>query len=72
MTPSAPDAARRRRASPWTRCSPPSPSATAATREREHGALRAADDAVEIDTSELRIDEVVERVVELARERGLA
>jgi len=40
--------------------------------EREHGALRAADDAVEIDTSELRIDEVVERVVELARERGLA
>ena len=41
-------------------------------REREHGALRAADDAVELDTTGLAVDEVVERVVELARERGLA
>jgi cytidylate kinase len=40
-------------------------------RERRHGALRAAEDAVEIDTSGLSVDEVTERVVELARERGL-
>jgi cytidylate kinase len=41
-------------------------------REREHGALRAADDAVELDTTGLGVDDVVARVVELARERGLA
>lgn len=40
-------------------------------REREHGALRAAPDAVEIDTSELALEDVVERVVALASERGL-
>ena len=40
--------------------------------EREHGALRPADDAVEIDTTGLSLDEVVARIVELARERGLA
>ena len=40
--------------------------------EREHGALRAADDAVEIDTTGLSLEEVVGRVVALARERGLA
>ena len=39
---------------------------------REHSALRAADDAVEIDTTGLSQDRVVERVVGLARERGLA
>ena len=39
---------------------------------REHSALRAAEDAVEIDTTGLSLDEVVERVVALARERGLA
>jgi cytidylate kinase len=39
---------------------------------REHGALRAAPDAVEIDTTRLSLDEVVARVVALARERGLA
>jgi cytidylate kinase len=38
---------------------------------REHSALRAAEDAVEIDTTGLSLDEVVERVVALARERGL-
>jgi CMP/dCMP kinase len=38
---------------------------------REHSALRAADDAVEIDTTGLDIDEVVARIVELARERDL-
>jgi CMP/dCMP kinase len=40
--------------------------------EREHGALRAAEDAVELDTTGLTQDEVVARVVALARERGLA
>jgi cytidylate kinase len=39
---------------------------------REHSALRAADDAVEIDTTGLGLDEVVGRIVELARERGIA
>jgi CMP/dCMP kinase len=41
-------------------------------RSREHGALRAAEDAVKLDTTGLDVDEVVARVVELARERGLA
>jgi CMP/dCMP kinase len=40
-------------------------------REREHGALRAADDAVELDTTGVGIEEVVSRVVAIARERGL-
>jgi cytidylate kinase len=40
--------------------------------EREHGALRAAEDAVELDTTGLSLEEVVGRVVGLARERGLA
>ena len=39
---------------------------------REHSALRAAPDAVEIDTTGLSLDDVVGRVVDLARERGLA
>jgi cytidylate kinase len=39
---------------------------------REHSALRAADDAVELDTTGLSLEQVVERVVELAREKGLA
>jgi cytidylate kinase len=39
---------------------------------RAHSALRAAPDAVEIDTTGLGLDEVVARVVELARQRGLA
>jgi len=39
---------------------------------REHSALRAAEDALEIDTPGLSLDDVVERVVALARERGLA
>lgn len=39
---------------------------------REHSALQVADDAVEIDTTSLVLDEVVERVVALARHRGLA
>jgi cytidylate kinase len=39
--------------------------------EREHGALRAAEDAVELDTTGFGLEEVVGRVVGLARERGL-
>jgi CMP/dCMP kinase len=39
--------------------------------EREHGALRAAPDAVELDTTGLGLEAVVGRVVGLARERGL-
>jgi cytidylate kinase len=39
---------------------------------REHSALRPASDAVEIDTTTLSLEEVVERVVQLARERNLA
>lgn len=41
-------------------------------REREHGALRAAADAVELDTTALSQQQVVDRVVALAHERGLA
>jgi CMP/dCMP kinase len=40
-------------------------------RSREHGALRPAPDAVELDTTELEVDQVVERIAELARRRGL-
>jgi CMP/dCMP kinase len=39
---------------------------------REHGALRLAPESVELDTTDLSVEQVVERVVELARERGLA
>jgi cytidylate kinase len=39
---------------------------------REHSALRAAADAVELDTTDLSQDEVVAGLVALARERGLA
>jgi cytidylate kinase len=39
--------------------------------EREHGALYAAEDAVELDTTGFSLQEVVGRVVDLARERGL-
>jgi cytidylate kinase len=41
-------------------------------RTREHSALEAAEDAVEIDTTGHDLDEIVERVVALARERDLA
>ena len=40
--------------------------------EREHGPLRVAEDAVALDTTGLGLQEVVGRVVALARERGLA
>jgi len=41
-------------------------------REREHGPLRAAADAVEVDTTGLSLEEVVARVVALAKAEGLA
>jgi cytidylate kinase len=40
-------------------------------REREHGALRPAGDAIKLDTTDLDSDEVADRIVALARERGL-
>ena len=39
---------------------------------RRHGALRLAQDSVELDTTDLLVDEVVEEVVALARQKGLA
>jgi cytidylate kinase len=39
---------------------------------REHSALRAADDAVELDTTGLPLDQVVDCLVTLARQRALA
>ena len=41
-------------------------------RGREYGALRPADDSVTVDTTDLTADQVVERIAELARERGIA
>lgn len=38
---------------------------------REHGALRAAEDAVELDTTAMAVGDVVDAVVRLAREREL-
>jgi cytidylate kinase len=40
--------------------------------EREHSPLKPATDAVEVDTSDLTIDQVVDRVAALARERQAA
>ncbi len=39
--------------------------------ERDHGALKRADDAIEIDTTDLAIEQVVDRIADLAAERGL-
>jgi cytidylate kinase len=39
-------------------------------RSREHSPLKPADDAVEVDTTGLSVDEVVERIVALVRERS--
>jgi cytidylate kinase len=41
-------------------------------REREHGPLQPADDAVQIDTTDREVADVVEEIAALARERGLA
>jgi cytidylate kinase len=40
-------------------------------RDREHGAMRSAEDAVELDTTGLTAEQVAGRVVALARERGI-
>ena len=40
--------------------------------EREHGALHAAEDSLEVDTTSLTPEEVIERIASLARERRLA
>ena len=40
--------------------------------EREHSALRAAEDAVEVDTTGLSLEQVIDRVESLARHRSLA
>ena len=37
--------------------------------EREHSPLKPAEDAVEVDTSELTVEQVVDRIAKLARER---
>ena len=39
--------------------------------EREHGALRAAADAIEVDTTGMDVEAVVELIAGMARERGL-
>jgi cytidylate kinase len=41
-------------------------------RGREHGALQPAADSVEIDTTGLALEQVVSKVVDLARERGVS
>jgi cytidylate kinase len=41
-------------------------------RDRRHGAMRPAEDAVEVDTTGLDVEQVVERIAALARARGLA
>jgi CMP/dCMP kinase len=41
-------------------------------RDRPHGALRPADDAVELDTSGIPLEQVVAQVVELAHQRGIS
>jgi CMP/dCMP kinase len=41
-------------------------------RDREHAPLRPAEDALEVDTTGRRVDEVVDQIAALARERGLA
>ena len=40
--------------------------------EREHGALRAAGDSIEVDTTSLTPNEVIESIAEIVRSRGLA
>jgi cytidylate kinase len=41
-------------------------------RDREHGALQPAGDAVEVDTTGLEVESIVERIAALAAERGIA
>ena len=49
----------------------PSETGTNAIRTRADSPLRVADGAIDIDTTDLTPDEVVEQIAELARERGV-
>jgi CMP/dCMP kinase len=75
LTASEEERARRRAAQTGT----PAAAVLAAQRERDrrdltrpHSALRAAPDAVELDTTSLNLQEVVDQIVALAQRRGLA
>lgn len=73
----ASDAERARRRAAESREPPDDVLAAQASRDardrgRAHGALRAADDAVELDTTGRTIDEVVDSILAIARDRGLA
>jgi cytidylate kinase len=72
LTASAEERARRRAAEtgePLERVLGDQASRDARDRDREHAPMRAAPDAVEIDTTAMSIGEVTERVAALARER---
>lgn len=74
LTASAAERARRRAAEtdqPLELVREAQASRDARDRRREHGALRRADDSAEIDTTGLAVDQVVDRIVAMARERGL-
>lgn len=74
LTASAGERARRRAADsgePVERVRAAQTSRDARDRQRRHGALRRAEDATEIDTTGLDVDQVVERIVAMGRERGL-
>ncbi len=73
----ATDAERARRRALQTGEDPAEVAAAQAERDardagRAHSPLRAADDAIELDTTGLDVDAVVDRIVALARERGAA
>ena len=74
LTASAAERARRRAAEsdqPLERVQAAQASRDARDRQRQHGALRRAEDATEIDTTGLDVDQVVDRIVAIGRERGL-
>ncbi len=74
LTASAAERARRRAAEsdePEERVRAAQASRDARDRQREHGALRRAEDATEIDTTGLDVNQVVDRIVAMGRERGL-
>ncbi len=74
LTASPAERARRRAAEtdqPLERVRAAQASRDARDRRRQHGALRRAEDSTEIDTTGLAVDQVVDRIVAMARERGL-
>ncbi len=74
LTASAAERARRRAAEsdqPLERVQAAQASRDARDRQRQHGALRRAEDATEIDTTGLDVDQVVDRIVAIGREQGL-